>query len=105
MHKAILVTGGAGFIGSNYVLNWLSRESAKIVNLDLLTYAGLPIDAKQLQRLVSLMAPVMNRWRGAQQPSPPDRAATFPARRSWSSSDLSAAQSLGKSAQKTCALR
>lgn len=33
---------------------------------DLLTYAGLPIDARQLQRLVSQVAPVMNRWREAQ---------------------------------------
>ena len=35
---------------------------------DLLTYAGLPIDARQLQRLVSQVAPVMNRWRQAQGP-------------------------------------
>ena len=45
--------------------------SYEAASQDLLTYAGLPIDAKQLQRLVSLMAPVMNRWRQAQQPSPP----------------------------------
>lgn len=41
---AILVTGGAGFIGSNFVIDWLSNESAvnseKIINLDKLTYAG-----------------------------------------------------------------
>ena len=43
--------------------------SYEAASQDLLTYAGLPIDAKQLQRLVSLMAPVMNRWRQAQQPS------------------------------------
>jgi dTDP-glucose 4,6-dehydratase len=36
----ILVTGGAGFIGANYILNWMGRESAPIVNLDKLTYAG-----------------------------------------------------------------
>ncbi len=36
----ILVTGGAGFIGSNFVLDWLARDSEAIVNLDLLTYAG-----------------------------------------------------------------
>jgi len=45
--------------------------SYEAASQDLLTYAGLPIDAKQLQRLVSLMAPVMNRWRQAQQPSLP----------------------------------
>ena len=36
----ILVTGGAGFIGANFVLDWLGNESAGIVNLDKLTYAG-----------------------------------------------------------------
>jgi NAD(P)-dependent dehydrogenase (short-subunit alcohol dehydrogenase family) len=36
----ILVTGGAGFIGSNFVLQWLAHESAGVVNLDKLTYAG-----------------------------------------------------------------
>jgi dTDP-glucose 4,6-dehydratase len=36
----ILVTGGAGFIGANYILSWIGRESAPIVNLDKLTYAG-----------------------------------------------------------------
>jgi dTDP-glucose 4,6-dehydratase len=38
----ILVTGGAGFIGSNFVLNWLAHESSSVVNLDKLTYAGNP---------------------------------------------------------------
>jgi dTDP-glucose 4,6-dehydratase len=36
----ILVTGGAGFIGSNFVLDWLEREQTPILNLDKLTYAG-----------------------------------------------------------------
>jgi len=36
----ILVTGGAGFIGSNFVLQWLQASSSAVVNLDLLTYAG-----------------------------------------------------------------
>jgi dTDP-glucose 4,6-dehydratase len=36
----ILVTGGAGFIGSNFVLGWLAREGTPAVNLDKLTYAG-----------------------------------------------------------------
>lgn len=36
----ILVTGGAGFIGSNFVRQWLAEESSPIVNLDKLTYAG-----------------------------------------------------------------
>lgn len=36
----ILVTGGAGFIGSNFVLDWLAKCDEPVVNLDLLTYAG-----------------------------------------------------------------
>jgi dTDP-glucose 4,6-dehydratase len=40
--QTILVTGGAGFIGSNFVLQWLGREDAAVVNLDKLTYAGNP---------------------------------------------------------------
>ena len=36
----ILVTGGAGFIGSNFVLDWLAQRDEPVVNLDLLTYAG-----------------------------------------------------------------
>ena len=36
----ILVTGGAGFIGANFVLDWLARNDEAVVNLDKLTYAG-----------------------------------------------------------------
>ena len=36
----ILVTGGAGFIGSNFVIDWLAAEAEPVVNLDKLTYAG-----------------------------------------------------------------
>lgn len=46
--KLIFVTGGAGFIGSNFVLDWLSLNSESVVNLDLLTYAG------NLENLASL---------------------------------------------------
>ncbi len=38
----ILVTGGAGFIGSNFVLNWLANQQEPVVVLDKLTYAGNP---------------------------------------------------------------
>lgn len=36
----ILVTGGAGFIGSNFVLDWLAQSDECVINLDALTYAG-----------------------------------------------------------------
>ncbi|RDJ06754.1 dTDP-glucose 4,6-dehydratase [Rhizobium grahamii] len=36
----ILVTGGAGFIGSNFILDWLAHDNEPVVNLDALTYAG-----------------------------------------------------------------
>lgn len=36
----ILVTGGAGFIGSNFILDWLANSKEPVVNLDALTYAG-----------------------------------------------------------------
>ena len=47
-HMTILVTGGAGFIGSNFVLDWLQQHDEAVVNLDKLTYAG------NLQNLASL---------------------------------------------------
>lgn len=40
MNKTILVTGGAGFIGSNFVLAWINQGLGKVINLDKLTYAG-----------------------------------------------------------------
>jgi dTDP-glucose 4,6-dehydratase len=43
MQKTVIVTGGAGFIGSNFILQWMGEDSAtaaSIVNLDQLTYAG-----------------------------------------------------------------
>ena len=36
----ILVTGGAGFIGANFITRWLSRSEEPVVNVDKLTYAG-----------------------------------------------------------------
>src|SRR3984957_366938 len=39
---SILVTGGAGFIGSNFVLDWLGTGGGPVINLDKLTYAGNP---------------------------------------------------------------
>jgi dTDP-glucose 4,6-dehydratase len=40
LEAPILVTGGAGFIGSNFILQWLASEGGPVVNLDKLTYAG-----------------------------------------------------------------
>jgi len=48
MSRCILVTGGAGFIGANFVLDWLASTGQPVVNLDKLTYAG------NLQNLASL---------------------------------------------------
>lgn len=37
---SVFVTGGAGFIGTNFVLDWLARHDEPVINLDKLTYAG-----------------------------------------------------------------
>ena len=42
MSSTILVTGGAGFIGANFVHYWLAHREGRVVNLDKLTYAGNP---------------------------------------------------------------
>jgi dTDP-glucose 4,6-dehydratase len=46
--QTILITGGAGFIGSNFILGWIALEKDAVINLDKLTYAG------NLQNLASL---------------------------------------------------
>jgi dTDP-glucose 4,6-dehydratase len=46
----ILVTGGAGFIGSNFVLEWLAHVDEPVANLDKLTYAGNPENLAALER-------------------------------------------------------
>ncbi len=48
LKSCILVTGGAGFIGSNFVLDWFAHSGQSVVNLDKLTYAG------NLENLTSL---------------------------------------------------
>lgn len=45
----ILVTGGAGFIGSNFVLDWVGKVGESLVNLDKLTYAGNLANLHELQ--------------------------------------------------------
>ena len=37
---SILVTGSAGFIGANFVLDWLAQSDEPVISLDKLTYAG-----------------------------------------------------------------
>jgi dTDP-glucose 4,6-dehydratase len=46
--KTILVTGGCGFIGSNYILNLRTHSSHRIINLDKVTYAGNPANLDSL---------------------------------------------------------
>ncbi len=45
----LLVTGGAGFIGANFVLDWLATSDEPVINLDKLTYAGNPETLASLQ--------------------------------------------------------
>ena len=45
----ILVTGGAGFIGSNFICEWLARYNEPILNLDALTYAGNLENLKEVE--------------------------------------------------------
>lgn len=46
---SVLVTGGAGFIGSNFVLDWLDQCDEPVINLDALTYAGNLENLSRLQ--------------------------------------------------------
>jgi dTDP-glucose 4,6-dehydratase len=48
--RPILVTGGVGFIGANFVLDWLSNNLGAIINLDKLTYAGNPDNLSSVLR-------------------------------------------------------
>ncbi|MFZ0274388.1 MAG: dTDP-glucose 4,6-dehydratase [Acidobacteriaceae bacterium] len=49
MGDSILVTGGAGFIGANFVLSWADAAGSSVINLDLVTYAGNPASLDSLQ--------------------------------------------------------
>ena len=53
----LLVTGGAGFIGANFVLDWIASTGDSVLNLDALTYAGnreslASLDAEPRHRFV-----------------------------------------------------
>jgi dTDP-glucose 4,6-dehydratase len=45
----IIVTGGSGFIGSNFIIEWLSSENESVLNLDALTYAGSLLNLKSVE--------------------------------------------------------
>jgi dTDP-glucose 4,6-dehydratase len=50
MSKTLLITGGAGFIGANFILYWMKQHPEdKIINLDALTYAGNLDNLKQIE--------------------------------------------------------
>jgi len=49
IQDTVLVTGGAGFIGSNFILTWVEETGSSVVNLDLLTYAGNPANLASLE--------------------------------------------------------
>lgn len=46
---SIIITGGAGFIGSNFVLDWLAQSDEPVLTLDKLTYAGNPDNLSSLK--------------------------------------------------------
>ena len=52
-----LVTGGAGFIGSNFVIDWLQAEGEPVVNLDKLTYAGNVANLESVARFCATKSP------------------------------------------------
>ena len=45
----IFVTGGAGFIGANFILDWIATVGTPVINLDKLTYAGNPDNLASLR--------------------------------------------------------
>lgn len=46
---SILVAGGSGFIGSNFILAWFSQSDEHVVNLNKLTYSGNPFNLESLK--------------------------------------------------------
>jgi hypothetical protein len=52
---SMIVTGAAGFIGSNFVLHWLANNQEKVIALDKLTYAGNLENLKSVQKPTPIM--------------------------------------------------
>lgn len=50
MKSSIVVTGGSGFIGSNFIHSWIESTGAPVINLDELTYAGNPENLRALEQ-------------------------------------------------------
>ncbi len=50
MADTLIITGGAEFIGSNFVFHCIEKEQGNIFNLDRLTYAGNPLNLEQLEK-------------------------------------------------------
>ena len=46
----IIVTGGSGFIGSNFILDWLDRFDEQIINIDIMTYAANKNNLKNIKK-------------------------------------------------------
>ena len=49
MQDSVIVTGGAGFIGSNFVRRWIEKERSRVVVLDDLTYAGIQKNLEEFE--------------------------------------------------------
>ena len=54
---SLLVTGGAGFIGSNFIQDWFANCNEPVINLDALTYAGNPNNLNTLPAPAAPAAP------------------------------------------------
>ena len=54
----ILITGGAGFIGSNFCLDWLAASDEPVVTLDKLTYAGYEYGHRCIPKKTRQLSPM-----------------------------------------------
>ena len=73
---SILVTGGAGFIGSNFVLDWLAQSDEPVITLDKLTYAGNIANLVSLKTHPGHIFVTRRHWRQRAGGQPADPAST-----------------------------